>query len=125
MLCIVLGALPLSVALGLISVSEGQIHAPMWVVALSGIVFMIAGCMILLGNHSRANDVLAGVLCLLFGIVGIWVSLFSPDEGFSGGVPLLSNAANITLARWVFGGGALICFAISVYAFRRATQSSR
>lgn len=125
LLCIALGVFPLSIALGLLPVDEADVYAPMWVVAISGIVFLIAGCMIFLGNHSWANDLLAGVLCLLFGIVGIWVSLFSPSEGFSGGVPLLSKAANVTLARWVFGSGALICFAISVYAFRRATQSSR
>jgi len=125
LLCVVLGALPLSIALGFIPIVEGQVHAPMWVVALSGIIFVIAGCMIFLGSQSRANDFLAGVLCLLFGAVGTWVSLFSPSDGFSGGVPLLPNAANVTLARWLFGGGALICFALSVYAFRRATQSSR
>lgn len=41
------------------------------------------------------------------------------------GIPLLSTADNVTLGRWVFGGGALICFAISAYAFRRAFLSSR
>jgi len=125
LLCIALGAFPLSIALGLLPVDEGDVHAPMWVVAISGIVFLIAGCMIILGNHTWANDLLAGVLCLLFGVVGVWVALFSSSEGFSGGIPLLSNAANVTLARWVFGGGALISFSIAVYAFRRAFQLSR
>jgi len=125
LLCIALGAFPLSIALGLLPVDEADVYAPMWVVAVSGLVFLIAGCMIILGNHSWANDLLAGILCLLFGVVGVWVALFSPSEGFSGGVPLLSNAANVTLARWVFGFGALISFSISVYAFRRAFQSSR
>lgn len=99
--------------------------APMWVVALCGIVFLIAGCMIFLATHSRASDMLAAILCLLFGIVGTWVSLLSPSEGFSGGIPLLSQESNVTLGRWMFGGGAVICFAISAYAFRRAFQSSR
>jgi len=125
LLLIAVGALPLSIALGLLPVDEADVHAPMWVVAISGIVFLIAGCMIFLGNHSWANDLLAGILCLLFGVIGVWVALFSSSEGFSGGVPLLSNAANVTLARWVFGGGALICFAISAYAFRRAVGRSK
>lgn len=99
--------------------------APMWVVASSGIVFLIAGCMIFLADHSWANDLLAGFLCLLFGAIGAWVSLFSSSEGFSGGLWILSNDANVSLGRWVFGLGALISFSISAYAFRRAYRSLR
>lgn len=125
LVCIALGCYPLSIALGLLPVDEAKLMAPMWVVAMSGIVFVIAGGMILSGNHSWANDLLAGILCLLFGIMGAWVSLFSASEGFSGGVPLLPHESNVTLGRWMFGIGALISFAISAYAFRRAFQSSR
>lgn len=125
LICIVLGTLPLLVALGVIPVDEADVYAPIWVVAISGMVFLIGGCMIFLGDHSWANELLAGVLCLLFGVVGVWVALFACSEGFSGGIPLLSDAVNVTLGRWVFGGGALISFSISAYAFRRAFQSSR
>lgn len=125
LICIVLGTLPQLVALGLIPVAEADVYAPIWVVAISGMVFLIGGCMIFLGDHSWANDLLAGVLCLLFGVVGVWVALFASSEGFSGGIPLLSDAVNVTLGRWVFGGGAFISFSISAYAFRRAFQSSR
>ena len=124
-LCVVLGLVPVAIALGVIPVSDAQLHAPMWIVALSGVVFIIAGCMIFLGNHTWANDLLAGVLCLLFGVAGTWVAFFSSSDGFSGGIPLLSQAANVTLGRWVFGLGALLSFSISIYAFRRAIQSSR
>jgi len=125
LLCIALGCYPLSITFGFLPVDEAKVMAPMWVVAMSGFVFIIAGGMILLGNHSWANDLLAGILCLLFGIMGAWVSLFSSSKGFSGGVPLLPHESNVTLGRWLFGIGALISFAISAYAFRRAYQSSR
>ena len=123
--CIALGCYPISMALGWLPVDEADVMAPLWVVAMAGLAFVIAGAMILLANHSWANDLLAGVLCLLFGITGTWVSLFSSSEGFSGGSPLLSDESNVMLGRWLFGIGALICFAISAYAFRRAAQSSR
>ncbi|MGB5624908.1 MAG: hypothetical protein WBM61_04185 [Woeseiaceae bacterium] len=123
--CIALGCYPLSISLGILPVDEAKVMAPAWVVAMSGIVFVIAGGMILVGNRSWANDLLAGILCLLFGIMGTWVSLFSASEGFSGGIPLLPHDSNVALGRWVFGIGALVCFAISAYAFRRAYQSSR
>jgi predicted branched-subunit amino acid permease len=57
--CIALGAYPLAIAFGLIPVGDTKILAPMWVVALSGVVFLIAGCMILLKDHFWAKDLLA------------------------------------------------------------------
>jgi len=120
--CIVAACYPISVALGLLSVNEADVTAPLWVLAIVGAVFVIAGIMILLADYSRANDFLAGILCLLFGIAGTWVSLFSSSEGFSGGLFFLSDAQNVTLGRWVFGFGAVTCFAISAYAFRRAAR---
>lgn len=122
-LCVALGIYPLSIALGFVHVDDAQVHAPMWIIALSGVVFLIAGFMILLANRSRANDVLACIVCLLFGVIGMWVALFGASEGFSVGIPLLSHDANVKIARVVFGSGAVICFAISGYAFRRAFRS--
>ena len=123
--CIAIGCYPVAIALGLVSIGEAEQMAPLWVVAAAGIAFVIAGFMILLAHHSRANDLLAGVLCLLFAVMGAWVALFSTSEGFSGGLLFLSNEQNVTLGRWVFGIGALVSLAIAAYAFRRATQSSR
>lgn len=123
--CIALGCYPLALSLGFLPVDEAGLHAPLWVVAVAGFVFIIAGFMILLANHSRANDLLAGVLLFLFGIMGAWVSLFSSSEGFSGGLPLVSQETNILLGRWLFGLGALISFALCGYAFRRAIRQSR
>lgn len=125
LVCIGVGCYPIAIALGLISPGAGEEMAPVWVIAGAGIALIIAGLMILLAHYSRANDFLAGVLCLVFGAMGTWVSLFSSEDGFSGGLPFLPHDQNIMLGRWVFGLGAVICFAISVYAFRRAAQSSR
>ena len=123
--CIALGCYPLALALGLFPVDGGALKAPLWVVAGAGLVFIIAGLMILLADHARANDLLAGVLLLLFGIMGAWVSLFGTSEGFSGGLPFLPRDVNIAFGRWLFGLGALICFALCGYAFRRAASRPR
>ncbi len=123
--CIALGLYPLSIALGVLPVEKADVMAPMWIVASSGVVFVMAGCMIILANHRWANDLLAGFLCLLFGVIGAWVSLFGASEGFSGGAGFLSDDANAALGRWAFGIGALISFTISAYAFRRAYRSLR
>lgn len=120
--CLLLGCYPIAVALGFIPVDDGELTAPRWIIAGAGLTFVVAGLMILFANHSRANDYLAGVLLLLFGALAMWVSVLSSEEGFSGGLPFLSPELNIVVGRWVFGFGALICFALSVYAFRRAAN---
>jgi len=117
--CVAAGGLLILVAFGVISSSPGQRHAPDFIIALCGLAFIIAGCMVLVGQQSRFNDLLAAILCLLFGATGAWVAIFSPSEGFSGGIPLISNEANVRLARWVFGFGSLVCFAISGWACKR------
>lgn len=122
--CVALGCYPLALSLGLLPVGEAGFNAPLWVVAGAGFVFIIAGLMILLANHSRANDLLAGVLLLLFGIMGAWVSLFGSSEGFSGGLPLVSREVNTLVGRGLFGLGALISFAMCGYAIRRAIRES-
>ena len=122
--CIMLGCYPLALSLGFLPVDEAALNAPLWVVAGAGFVFVIAGFKILLAKHSRANDLLAGALLFLFGIMGAWVSLFGSSEGFSGGLPIVSSEANVLLGRWIFGLGSLVSFALSVYAFRRAIRKS-
>lgn len=117
--CVIAGGLLILVALGVISTSPSERYAPEFIIALSGSAFIIAGCMILVGRQSRFNDLLAAALCLLFGATGAWVAVFSPSEGFSGGLPLISSEANVKLARWVFGLGSLVCFAISGWALKR------
>ncbi len=118
-LCVVIGLYPVSIAFGVIAVHESKVHAPLWVVALCGIVFIAGGCMILLAQHARLNNLFAGLICLSFAAVGIWVSLFSPSEGFSGGFPFLSSESNIKIARWVFGCGAVLSLVLFGYAVRQ------
>src|SRR5210317_2449121 len=109
LLCIALGGFLILVACGLIEDDPSKRHAPDLIIALCGSVFLIAGIMILVGHHSRVNDLLAAILCMTFGIIGAWVAIYGASEGFSGGLPLLSDEANTRLARGVFGLGSLSC----------------
>ena len=122
--CIALGCYPIALGLGFFPVEEARLNAPPWVVVAAGLAFVIAGFMILLAAHSRVNDLLAAVLLLLFSVMGIWVSIFSPSEGFSGGLPFLSRELNIMLGRGLFGLGSLISIAMCAYALGRAANKS-
>ena len=117
--CVVAGGLLILVALGVISTSPGQRYAPDSIIAICGGAFVIAGCMVLVGRQSGFNDLLAAVLCLLFGATGAWVAIYGSSEGFSGGIPFMSYEANVRLARWMFGLGSLVCLAIAAWAFKR------
>jgi hypothetical protein len=92
---------------------------PIWVIWLIRVVFVIAGIMIFLRNHSRALDFFAAIILASFTLIGGWISLFASSEGFSGGIPFLPYDANVTFARIMFGLGALMCFGGFLYAVKR------
>ncbi|MFN1835737.1 hypothetical protein AB2B38_010775 [Balneola sp. MJW-20] len=104
--------------LGVIPADDESFNAPRWVVRLSGMVFFIGGLMIWNGNNSALNDLLGGVLVLIFGVIGAWVALNGDAADFSGGIPLIGKENNVILSRIMFGTGSVICLIISLYAFR-------
>ena len=92
---------------------------PLWIIGLVGVMFVIAGVMIFLRNHSRALDLFAAVILASFTLVGAWITFYANSEGFSGGIPFLPNDMNVSLARVMFGLGALLCFGGFLYALKR------
>lgn len=118
-LMIALGLYPLSIASGLVDLPDDATHAPAWVIAGCGMVFVAAGAMILGHPRSGANDLLAALISLTFAATAAWVSFFAPPEGFSGGVPLASREFNVGLARIVFGLGSIICLGVAIFAIYR------
>ena len=118
------GLFPLSIATGIFTPQEGSVHAPMWVLAVCGLVFIIGGLMVLMGRKNRANSLLAAVLCLMFAAVALWVALFGAGEQFSGGLPFVSNETNTGIGRWVFGFGGIVCLGIAGLALRGFLKGS-
>lgn len=121
-ICILLGLYPLAIAFGYLNTESSSTNAPMRIVGMAGMIFIIAGCMILLRQHGRLVDVLAALICFIFAIVGVWVSIFSPSQGISGGLPFVSEELNIILARGVFGFGVIVTSLMCIYAIRRALR---
>ena len=118
---IIIGLLVVLIAAEVVPSQGG---APQWVVAVSGIVFVIAGIMILRGRQSRHNSLLAAILLMGFAVLGVW-AVFAPAEGMSGGIPFLPRTANVVLGRWMFGTGALISAALAIYAFREFLRAPK
>ena len=103
------------IGIGIIPIDDSELNAPEWVVGLCGFVFSLAGVMILVGEKSPINHLLAGLLVLSFGCIGGWIALYGEAAHFSGGTPFLSNTQNVWIARVLFGSGSLLCFAVAFY----------
>lgn len=112
------GAAIILASVDIIPIDEADLHAPHWVLGLCGLVFSLAGVMIFLGDQSKWNNLLAGILIFSMGSIGGWIALFGSGSNFSGGIALLSNESNTSLARWVFGIGSVICFATAFHAVK-------
>jgi len=52
------------------------------------------------------------------------VAVAAPPGSIAGGIPLLSQAANEAIGRFLFGAGALMCFGIAALALRQFVRSS-
>ena len=115
---VAVGIYPILIALGVVSVEPGSIYDPMWVLFLVGMMFIIAGCMLIMRLKSKYNNLLAGLILLMFSIIGFWIAFFGHPDSFSGGIPFVSQTFNNTLARSLFGVGAVISFAMCMIAFR-------
>ena len=118
LLCIALGVYPVGVALGLIPHDASSVHAPPWVSFVAGLVFVIAGFMLIIGPNSRWNNLLAAIICTIFASIGIWVAAYSLPGSIEGGIPFLPAETNNKIGRWMFGAGAMVCGLISLQALR-------
>jgi len=117
-LCLVMGVMLILAAGGWIPAEQTPQQAPTIVLLITAVVIIIAGCMLLLDARQPLNDLLAALLLAGMGLIDAWAALFAPPGSISGGLPLLSSQANHTLGRLVFGLGALITWALAIYALR-------
>jgi hypothetical protein len=115
------------IGFGVMPVPGGRsnLHAPLWIAALIGLVALLAGLACLIQGFGRTNanaelpadappwmraaQYLIGVaLFAAFAVIGAWVAFDGDARHFSGGIPFLGSY-NVSLARLLFGFGALIC----------------
>jgi hypothetical protein len=110
-----------------------NLHAPLWVVQLIGLIFVLAGAAIVIQGMGHANGsgelpadapqwmraaqyFIGVVVFACFALIGSWVAIGGESRQFSGGIPFVSSLTNVSLARVMFGLGAAICW-IATIAF--------
>ena len=109
---------------------RGNLHGPLWIATLIGFVALLAGAACFIQGIGRANacaelpadapfwmraaQYLIGVaLFAAFAVLGTWVTFGGDARHFSGGIPFL-GAFNVSLARIMFGFGALVCWLATI-----------
>ena len=106
------------VAWGVVSVDKERVHAPMWVIGLTGLLFL-AGGVLLAKPGGRIGTWAGGVVVSVITVVSGWVALYGPAEHFSGDLPWIAGETNVLIARLVFACVALLGLAILVGAVAR------
>jgi hypothetical protein len=125
-LCILCGAFPIGIAMGLVPVAPGTLHAPRSIIILAGLLFWLAALSMLLGtSHPRVNGLLGALLFATFALVGGWVAAFGTSSAFGGGILLLPHATGEWIARGMFGAGAVLSAVASIYSIGRVLRSPR
>lgn len=86
--CIILGVIPLLVGLGIIQADQPDKDAPIVIISLPGLIFLISVIMILIDNYLRAHFYCAVLICLCFAVVSGWATITASPENIFGGLHL-------------------------------------
>lgn len=128
-LVIAAGSLPIGVAL---FAEDAKFHAPRWLVAMVGGMFVLAGLMLVRSANAAARapvaDVVSSCLGVLltsgFTVLSVWALLFSGGPrawNVSGNLPLWLFptwvAAGLFYA--MMGVGVLLCVVMTLFAWRQ------
>ncbi len=124
-LVLIWGVLLVFEGLQITSVGSLTSDTPYWVVVVAGMVVFLCGVAILIKPfHSRWRDCLAFFITGLMGSIGGWIALFAAESSISGNLSFLSPAIDVPLGRSAFGVGAVMCFALSIYAAKLFIQKT-
>jgi len=117
------------VGLGVLPVPGGprNLHSPLWIVLLIGLAVFLGGAAILIQVIGRANangelpsgapqwirvvQYLIGVAIFAsFAMIGSWIAIGGDPRQFSSNIPFIGAATGASIARVMFGIGAMICW---------------
>jgi hypothetical protein len=107
-----------------ISINENLVHAPDWIIALCGLLFLSSGLAVAASPKSTIATWSAGTLVISMTLISGWVAVYGPSEQFSGDFPIISRDSNVIIARLNFGCVSLLGLTITVAAARK-TWSQR
>lgn len=120
-----LGAMIVMIALDVIPTDPEKIHAPDWVLILAGAVFIFGGFAVGFRARELLVSVLGNLIVMAFAVIAAWVALAGSSDQFSGGIGFLPHAVNVKIARFMFGGGAILCALMLIPGIRHVLKLLR
>ena len=126
------GLLAVLIGLEFVAVPGGRanLHGPLWLVTLIGVIVLLAGVACVIQGVGRANAsaelpadapfwmhaalYLAGVTMFFgFAVLGTWIAFVGDARSFSGGLALL-GPGNVSFMRIMFGFGTMVCWLAAI-----------
>jgi len=133
-----MGVFIILVSVDIVHTDPSSIHAPRWVLTMTGMVFTFAGLYILSTGLLSSGEYAAPMtqwiqyflrlgMLTAFAAAFLWVSFGSGEREFSGsgslGIVTVSGNGNDNLGRIVFGGGGIFTALLAGYfAFSEARK---
>ena len=108
-----------------IPIDEELVHAPDWIIALCGLLFLCGGLALLASPKSSIATWSAGTLVISMTLISAWVAVYGASEHFSGDFPFLSRDTNVIISRIIFGCVSLLGLAITVAAAKKTWGQGR
>ena len=135
------GLVAVLIGLEFVAVPGGRanLHGPLWLVTLIGVIVLLAGVACVIQGIGRANAsaelpadaplwmhaalYLAGVTMFFgFAVLGTWIAFVGDARSFSGGIPFL-GPGNVSFARVLFCFGTMVCWLAAIaYAVKGARK---
>ena len=132
LLAVGMGLFLLLVGLGVVKPDRNAMHAPLWIAAVAGVAFMLAGISIAVGAIHGVSEtgelpkdtgwwmrlfytVIGVIIAGALASIGSWVAFGPGPRAFSGtGLFLLSPEASAMVGRVAFGIGAAVTWLITI-----------
>lgn len=117
------GAAFLAASFGFLDLDPSTARPPRAILFLVSVIAIAGGLLIILRRETKWSNLLAGALLFAMAGIGGWAAVLGPAEKISGGLSFLPPETNVTLARIVFGTGAMLCLIVGAFALRRSIKT--
>jgi hypothetical protein len=120
-LCVAVGAVLILSAIGAIRTGAAA-TAPRGVLATVGLLFWVAGMMMLWSERRRVYYSLSAVLLFTIGCLGLWFAMAGAKNSLGISNALSSQSSVLVATRVVFGVGAIVSYALCARVLRRLVR---
>jgi hypothetical protein len=117
-LCLLAGGIVCAAGLGLLPKNYMIADAPPRLLAAGGIILAVLGFMALARDH-RVSETITSLLLIAVAAGAGWLTFIAPPGTVNEYIPFIPASVNESLARLLFGLGAVACVGLALIGLRR------